>query len=139
MAGEPQITIVGSLGGDPELRFTPGGQAVANFSVAVASRKKTDSGWTDDGTTWYRCTVWGQEAENVAESLLKGHRVIVQGRFRAREFERRDGGKGTSLDLVVDAVGPELRFATAKIARLAPTASNRDDNQWKTDADEPPF
>jgi single-strand DNA-binding protein len=119
MAGEPLITIIGSLGQEPELRFTPGGVAVCGISVAVSHRKKNGEKWEDDGTTWYRCTAWRDLAEHVAESLSKGDRVIVSGRFRTREFEYKDGGKGISMDLQIDGIGPELRFATAKVQRAA--------------------
>jgi single-strand DNA-binding protein len=140
MAGEPEITIVGSLGRDPELRFTPGGKAVASFSVAVSSRKKSQSGgWEDDGTTWYRCTAWDQMAENVTESLVQGSRVIVQGRLRMREFDLKDGGKGKSLEMQVSAVGPELRWATAKVVRLQREASDQSAGAWAGSDDAPPF
>lgn len=141
MAGEPEITIVGSLGGDPELRFTPGGKAVATFNVAVGSRKKEGDSWKDDGTTWYRCTAWELMAENVAESLVKGTRVMVQGRLRNREWKNEEKGtSGRSLEIQVNAVGPELRYATAKVVRLQSTGGPAQDNQgWSGSSDEPPF
>lgn len=118
MAGEPIITVVGNVGGDPELRFTPGGKAVCGFSVASTPRLKDDAGNYTDGTaTWLRCSAWDQLAENVAESVQKGQRVIVQGRLSTREYETREGEKRTSLELQVEAIGPELRFATARVER----------------------
>lgn len=139
MAGEPYITIVGSLGGEPELRFTPAGKAVASFSVAVSSRKKDGNGaWKDDGTTWYRCTVWDQEAENVTESLVKGTRVIVQGSLKLRQWEAKDGTKGSTLELQVSAVGPELRYATAKVNRLQREHGDMSGGSWEQESAGPP-
>lgn len=117
MAGEPVITIVGNVGNDPELRFTPSGAAVASFNVAVASRKKVGDRWEDDGTTWYRCNVWREHAENIAESFRKGDRVIVQGRLKQREYELKDGSVGRSLEVEVDAAGPDTRWAQTRQRR----------------------
>jgi single-strand DNA-binding protein len=135
MAGEPIITIVGNLTNDPELRFTPSGAAVANFTVAITPRKKQGDEWVDDEerTTFYRCTAWRQFAENIAESLQKGQRVIVQGRFTARNWETKEGEKRTSFDLQVDSVGPELRWATAKVSKVAKGGFSQggpDDDPW---------
>ena len=119
MAGETQITVVGNLTADPELRFTPNGASVANFKVASTPRTfdRQTNEWTDGEALFLRCSVWKEAAENVAESLTKGMRVIVQGRLKARSYEDRDGNKRTSWELDVDEVGPALRFATAKVTR----------------------
>ena len=119
MAGEPIITVVGNAVADPELRFTPNGAAVANFTVASTPRTfdRQANQWVDGEALFLRCSVWKEAAENVAESLTKGMRVIVQGRLKARSYEDRDGNKRTSWELDVDEVGPALRFATAKVTR----------------------
>ena len=120
-AGDIPITVVGNLTGDPELRFTPSGQAVANFTVASTSRlfDRQTNEWKDGDTVFIRCSVWRQYAENVAESLTKGTRVVVTGRLKVRQYETREGGKGTSVECDVDEVGPALRYATAKVNRVA--------------------
>ena len=119
MAGEPIITVVGNTVADPELRFTPNGAAVANFTVASTPRTfdRQTNQWVDGEALFVRCSVWKEAAENVAESLTKGMRVIVQGRLKARSYEDRDGNKRTSWEMDVDEVGPALRFATAKVTR----------------------
>ncbi len=119
--GDVNITVVGNLTADPELRFTPSGQAVANFTVASTSRflDKQSNEWKDGDTIFLRCSVWRQYAENVAESLTKGTRVIVTGRLKVRQYETREGGKGTSVECDVDEVGPALKNATAKVNRIA--------------------
>ena len=119
--GDIPITVVGNLTADPELRFTPSGQAVANFTVASTTRllDKQTNEWKDGDTVFLRCSVWRQYAENVAESLTKGIRVIVTGRLKVRQYETRDGGKGTSVECDVDEVGPALRYATAKVNRVS--------------------
>lgn len=119
MTGEPIITVVGNAVADPELRFTPNGVAVANFTVASTPRTydRQANQWVDGEALFLRCSVWKEAAENVAESLTKGMRVIVQGRLKARSYEDRDGNKRTSWELDVDEVGPALRFATAKVTR----------------------
>lgn len=119
MAGEPNITVIGNLTDDPELRFTPSGAAVANFTVASTPRtlNRQTNEWEDGEAMFLRCSVWRQAAENVAESLQKGARVIVQGRMRARTWETREGDKRTSFEIDVDEIGPSLRWATAKVAR----------------------
>lgn len=119
MAGETIITVVGNLTGDPELKFTPSGAAVANFTVASTPRTfdRQTNEWKDGDTLFIRCAVWRQPAENVAESLQKGQRVIVQGALRVREYERQDGSRGTSVEMNVDEVGPSLRYASAKVTR----------------------
>ena len=119
--GDINITVVGNLTADPELRFTPSGQAVANFTVASTSRfmDRQTNEWKDGDTVFIRCSVWRQYAENVAESLTKGTRVIVTGRLKVRQYETREGGKGTSVECDVDEVGPALKNATAKVNRVA--------------------
>ena len=119
MAGETVITVVGNLTDDPELRFTPSGAAVANFTVASTPRtlNKQTNEWEDGEAMFLRCSVWRQSAENVAESLQKGARVIVNGRMKARTWETREGEKRTSFEIDVDEIGPSLKWATAKVAR----------------------
>lgn len=119
MAGETIITVVGNLTADPELRFTPAGAAVANFTVASTPRSfdKNTNQWVDGDALFLNCSVWRQAAENVAESLQKGMRVIVQGRLKQRSYETREGEKRTVVELEVDEVGPSLTFATARVTR----------------------
>ncbi|WP_175087940.1 single-stranded DNA-binding protein [Candidatus Frankia nodulisporulans] len=121
MAGETVITVVGNLTSDPELRFTPNGAAVASFTVASTPRTldRQSNEWKDGEALFLRCSVWRQAAENVAESLQKGARVIVSGRLKQRSFETREGEKRTVIELDVDEVGPSLRYATAKVVRAA--------------------
>jgi single-strand DNA-binding protein len=117
MAGDTIITVVGNLTADPELRFTPSGAAVANFTVASTPRSfdRQTNEWKDGEALFLRCNVWRQPAEHVAESLTRGSRVIVSGRLKQRSFETREGEKRTVIELEVDEVGPSLRYATAKI------------------------
>lgn len=119
MAGETQITLVGNLTADPELRFTPNGAAVANFTVASTPRTfdRQTNEWKDGDAMFINCSVWRQFAENVAETLSKGSRVIVQGRLKSRSYETREGEKRTVFEIDVDEVGPSLRYATAKVTR----------------------
>ncbi|HEY9563542.1 MAG TPA: single-stranded DNA-binding protein [Nocardioides sp.] len=119
MAGETEITVVGNLVDDPELRFTPSGAAVANFRIASTPRTfdRQTNEWKDGEALFLACSVWRQAAENVAESLTKGMRVVVQGRLKARTWETREGEKRTSFEIEVEEVGPSLKFATAKVAR----------------------
>lgn len=121
MAGETNITVVGNLTGDPELKFTPSGAAVANFTVASTPRTfdRQTNEWKDGDALFIRCDAWRQLAENVAESLTKGQRVVVTGSLKVRNFERQDGSKGTSVEMTVDEIGPSLRFATAKVTRAS--------------------
>ena len=121
MAGETVITVVGNLTADPELRFTPSGAAVANFTVASTPRTfdRQTNEWKDGEALFLRCNVWRQAAENVAESLQRGTRVVVQGRLKQRSFETKEGEKRTVVELEVDEVGPSLRYATAKVTRAA--------------------
>ena len=121
MAGETVITVIGNLTADPELRFTQAGAAVCSFTVASTPRTfdKATGGWKDGDALFMRCTVWRQMAENVAETLNRGSRVIVQGRLTQRTFETKEGEKRTVMELQVDAVGPDLRYATAKISKAS--------------------
>ncbi|RLZ03794.1 single-stranded DNA-binding protein [Kocuria tytonicola] len=119
MAGDTVITVIGNLTADPELRFTPSGAAVANFTVASTPRAfdRQSNEWKDQETLFMRCSVWREAAENVAESLTKGTRVIVQGRLKARSYETKEGERRTSTELEVDEIGPSMKYATAKINR----------------------
>ncbi len=119
MAGDTVITVIGNLTADPELRFTPSGAAVANFTIASTPRAfdRQSNEWKDQETLFLRCSVWREAAENVAESLTKGTRVIVQGRLKARSYETKEGERRTSQELEVDEIGPSMRYATAKINR----------------------
>ena len=121
MAGETTITIVGNLTDDPELRFTPSGAAVANFTVASTPRNfnKQTNEWEDGEAMFLRCSIWRQAAENVAESLQRGMRVVVQGRLKARTYETREGEKRTVFEIEVEEIGPSLKFATAKVNRVS--------------------
>ena len=125
-AGDTQITIVGNLVGDPELRYTPTGQAVANFRVASTPRflDKTTNEWKDGDSLFLSCNVWRQAAENVAESLQRGMRVIVSGRLRQRSYETRKGEKRTVYEIEVDEVGPSLRSASAKVVKSNRSGGN---------------
>ena len=119
MAGETVITVVGNLTADPELRFTPSGAAVASFTIASTPRTfdRNTNEWKDGEALFLRCSIWRQAAENVAESLQRGMRVVVTGRLKQRSFETREGEKRTVIELDVDEVGPSLRYATAKVNR----------------------
>src|SRR5881628_3402915 len=121
--GDTYITVVGNLTGDPELRFTPSGAAVANFTVASTPRSfdRQSNEWKDGDTLFLRCSVWRQAAENVAESLQRGSRVIVSGRLRQRSYETKEGEKRTVVELEVDEIGPSLRYATAKVTKAQRT------------------
>src|SRR6185436_15609781 len=121
MAGETVITLIGNLTADPELRFTPSGAAVANFTVASTPRTfdKNTNEWKDGETLFMRCSVWRDAAENVAESLQRGSRVLVSGRLKSRSYETKEGEKRTVVELDVDEVGPSLRYATAKVAKTS--------------------
>jgi single-strand DNA-binding protein len=119
MAGETVITVVGNLVDDPELRFTPSGAAVANFRIASTPRTfdKQTNEWKDGDSLFLSCSVWRQAAENVAESLQKGMRVVVTGRLKSRQYETREGEKRTVFEIDVEEVGPSLKYATAKVTR----------------------
>ena len=120
MAGETVITVVGNLTADPELRFTPSGAAVANFTVASTPRTfdRQSQEWKDGEALFLRCNVWRQAAENVAESLTRGARVVVTGRLKQRSFETKEGEKRTVVELEVDEVGPSLRYAQATVKKM---------------------
>lgn len=150
MSGETTLTLVGNLTAVPELRFTQSGQAVANFTVASTPRTydKTSAEWTDGDTLFIRCTLWRQPAENVAETLTKGSRVIVTGRLHQRSFETRGGEKRTVTELEIDEIGPSLRYTTAKVAKASRNTSTTNtnvENPWNGTGtasghtDEPPF
>src|SRR3954464_16101874 len=121
MAGETPITVVGNLTADPELRFPPSGAAVANFTVASTPRTfdRQTNDWKDGEALFLNCSVWRQAAENAAESLTRGMRVIVQGRLKARSYETREGEKRTVFEIDVDEVGPSLKYATAKVQKTS--------------------
>lgn len=121
MAGDTTITVVGNLTADPELRFTPSGAAVANFTVASTPRifDRQSSEWKDGEALFLRCNIWREAAENVAESLTRGSRVIVTGRLKQRSFETREGEKRTVFEVEVDEIGPSLRYATAKVNKAS--------------------
>jgi single-strand DNA-binding protein len=156
VAGETVITVIGNLTGDPELRFTPAGHAVASFTVASTPRTfdRQSQEWRDGDALFLRCSVWREQAENVAESLTKGARVVVVGRLKQRSFETKDGEKRTVVELDADEVAPSLRYAQAQVRRTtraggqqAPRQQQRDD-PWSQPvgagasygpSDEPPF
>ena len=161
-AGDTNITIIGNLVDDPELRFTPSGAAVAKFRVASTPRflDRNTNEWKDGDSLFLQCQIWRQAAENVAESLTRGMRVIVSGRLKQRSYETKEGEKRTVFEVEVDEVGPSLRNATAKVTkttRAAGASGNaggfstealNDDpwassppagGGWSTNTDEPPF
>jgi single-strand DNA-binding protein len=119
MAGDTNITIVGNLTNDPELRFTPSGAAVASFTVASTPRSfdRQANEWKDGETLFMRCSIWRQAAENVAESLQRGMRVVVTGRLKSRTFDTREGEKRTVIEMEAEEIGPSLKYATAKVNR----------------------
>ncbi|ATD72671.1 MULTISPECIES: single-stranded DNA-binding protein [Gordonia] len=121
MAGDTVITVIGNLTADPELRFTPSGAAVANFTVASTPRTfdRQTNEWKDGEALFLRCNIWRDAAENVTESLTKGSRVIVQGRLKQRSYETKEGERRTVVELEVDEIGPSLRYATAKVNRAS--------------------
>lgn len=123
MAGDTVITVIGNLTADPELRFTPSGAAVANFTVASTPRSfdRQAGEWRDGEGLFLRCSLWRQAAEHAADSLTRGTRVIVQGRLRQRSYETREGEKRTVVELEVDEIGLSLRYATAAVTRQART------------------
>ena len=141
MAGETPITVVGNLTADPELRFTPSGAAVANFTVASTPRTfdRQTNEWKDSETLFLNCSVWRQAAENAAESLQRGMRVIVSGRLKARSYETREGEKRTVFEIDVEEVGPSLKMATAKVTKTTRSGggqgggfSGGSDDPWAT-------
>lgn len=136
MANETIITVVGNLTGDPELRFTPSGSAVANLTIASTPKTfdKQANEFKDGETLFMRCSVWREAAENVAESLTKGTRVMAQGRLKQRSYETTEGEKRTVVEMEIDEIGPSLRWASAKVTR-----TNRSDKpaQASTPAQDP--
>ncbi|TDP28393.1 single-stranded DNA-binding protein [Nocardia ignorata] len=126
MAGETVITVIGNLTSDVNLTFIPAGDAVAHFTVASTSRvfDRTTNQWRDGEALFLRCNIWREAAENVAESLTRGARVIVAGRLKQRSYQTRDGDKRTVFELEVDEVGPSLRFARATVSRTGRSANN---------------
>jgi single-strand DNA-binding protein len=143
MAGETVITLVGNLVEDPELRFTPSGAAVANFRVASTPRTfdRQNNEWKDGETLFLSCSVWRQAAENVAESLQRGMRVIISGRLKSRSYETREGEKRTVFEIDVDEVGPSLKTATAKVTKTTRSgggggygSGSSDNDPWATQA-----
>jgi single-strand DNA-binding protein len=146
MTGEPTVTVVGNLTADPDLRFTPAGAAVLNFTVASTPRiyDRESGEWKSGDTLFLRCSLWRQAAENAAGSLARGTRVIVQGRLRQRSFETKEGDKRTVVELDVDAIGPELRYASAKVSKVSRgSGTTADDGLWQNPPadthDEVPF
>lgn len=147
MAGEIEICIVGNLTADPELRFVPSGKALASFTLVHSNRVKVGNEWKDGDPTFIRCSAWEGMAENVVESLTKGTRVIVQGGMFTRAWEDKEKNKRSSLELRVEAIGPDLRYATAAVTKIrrdgtgggfAPAAPASD--PWATPAvSDPPF
>lgn len=139
MAGETVLTIVGNLTGDPELRYTPSGHAVAKFTVASTPRAldRQTGEWKDGDPLFMRCTMWRQPAEHTAESLSKGDRVIVVGRLVQRSFETRDGDRRQVMELEVDEVGPSLRYATARVARTSRSRADSGPQSGRDAADDP--
>ncbi len=133
MAGETPITLIGNLTADPELRFTPNGAAVANFTVASTPRTfdRQTNEWKDGDSMFLNCSVWRQYAENVAESLTKGTRVIVSGRLKSRSYETREGERRTVFEVDVDEVGPALRYATAQVTRTTRGGSGGGGGNWQ--------
>jgi len=133
MAGEVTVTIVGNLADDPELRYTQGGVAVVSVRVGSTPRtlNRQTNAWEDGETVWVRCTAWRDLAENVAQTLTKGNRVIVTGRLKAPSaYQAANGEARASLELEIDEIGPSLRYATAAITRRAREAGSTDANPW---------
>jgi single-strand DNA-binding protein len=130
-------TIIGNLTEDPELRFAPNGVPVANFTVAVTPRVKDGDSWRDGETSFFRCTAWRSLAENLAESLTKGTRVLVHGRLQQRSWETDAGEKRSVVEVQVDEAGPSLRWATTKVERSTKVAAGA--SKGGQFNDEPPF
>lgn len=127
MTGEPILTVIGNLTADPELRFTPSGAAVANFTVASTPRtyQRETNEWKDGEAIFMNCAVWRQAAENAAESLTRGMRVIVHGKMKARSYETREGEKRTVWEMDVEEFGPSLKYATAKVQKVQRQGGNQ--------------
>ena len=126
MAGDTTITVIGNLTGDPELRFTPSGAAVSNFTIASTPRSfdKATNEWKDGSTLFMRSSVWREAAENLVESLTKGARVIATGRLVQRSYETNEGEKRTVVELEVEEIGPSLRYATAQVTKKAASGNS---------------
>ncbi|MBF6215938.1 single-stranded DNA-binding protein [Nocardia puris] len=127
MAGDTTLTVIGNLTADPDLRVTPGGVAVASFTVASTPRffDRMSGEWKDGEVLFLRCNIWREAADNAVASLVRGSRVIVQGRLKQRSFDTREGEKRTVVELEVDEIGPSLRFATAKVSKTSSGSSTR--------------
>lgn len=144
MSGEPFITVCGTAGGDAEMRFLPSGVGLCSWSMAVTPRVKQGDTWSDGETVWYRCTAWRQLGESAAESVVKGMRLLVHGKLKVRTFEK-DGQARTSLEIDVEHVGAEMRYATVKahkVARSAGDTSGGSADPWSNPTgtdDEIPF
>lgn len=132
MAGELTLTLIGNLTASPELRFTASGTAVVSLTVASTPRTFKDGKWEDGQATFIRCTAWKQMAENIAESLDKGSRVIVTGRFSQRSYETKEGEKRTTYELQIDDIGPSLKFHAAQISKADRGSGKSADNPWDT-------
>lgn len=132
MVGDTIITLIGNLTADPELRYTQTGRAVANFTVASTPRYRDNSTgeWKDGEATFMRCNIWQSAAENVAESLTRGARVIVSGRLKQRSYESREGDKRTVTELAVDEIGPSLRYATATVKKVKRGGNTATSDPW---------
>ncbi|WP_329405475.1 single-stranded DNA-binding protein [Nocardia vinacea] len=151
MAGETTITVIGNLVADPELRFTPAGAAVANLTVASTPRvyDRNSAEWKDGDPLFLRGTIWREAAENVAESLTKGARIIVTGTLKQRSYETREGEKRTVVEIEIDEIGPSLKYAKAQVTKVtkggAGSNTGRADDPWagggggSRNDDEPPF
>jgi single-strand DNA-binding protein len=139
MAGETPITVIGNLTADPELRFTPSGAAVANFTVASTPRTfdRQTNEWKDGEALFLNCSVWRQAAENAAESLVRGMRVIVQGNLKARSYETREGEKRTVFEIDVQEVGPSLKYATAKVQKTSRQGGGQGGGSYGGGGDDP--
>jgi single-strand DNA-binding protein len=144
MAGETTVTVVGNLTSDPDLRFTPAGSAVANFTVASTPRlfDRESGAWRDGDALFLRCSLWREYAENVAESLVRGTRVVVHGRLRQRSYDTKEGEKRTVVELEVEEIGPSLRYATAKVTKVSRATGGEGSSAWTPEpvgAGKPPF
>lgn len=142
MAEPTTVTIVGTLTRDPEMRYTPSGVSLASFSVAVNERvkNKQTNQWEDGDASFFDCTVFNQQAENVAESLQKGSRVILRGRLKQDNWETGTGEKRSKIKVIVDDIGPELRFATAQVQKITRSDQTQAGGyQQQTPADDNPY
>lgn len=141
MAGETTLTVVGNLTSDPEIRYTAAGAAVASFTVASTPRTfdRQSGEWKDGEALFLRCNVWRQVAENVAESLTRGSRVLVSGRLRQRSFETKEGEKRSVVELEVDEIGPSLRYATAKVNKVSRGDASTSSGDGWTSSEPAPF